>query len=487
MSSNKINLFHEKNKIYNILKIIIILLILFIIYRLFTNNINSAHSFIYKNNVNSSSKNLTNIVEGFAGISADYYGNVITLKNSKNIPTYTNHQCEFELDGIYRIDTLVFSTNATSPLIDKEFYIEYKDTNNNYKYLKSTTTTGSPPQFKFNNSLLEIKKITTENNLLVYTNTIRLSMKDTTILITVDTIKFNIYGGTNNLPLQTDYEYINSNLKSITNTLISVKDPGPANIPPPTMVEFKTSPITSNLKIYSLQLTLTKTASNNSNLTLEGNTTINIKYNNSLYPNDEFTINKTYKFREDDKISVTSLNTFIFLDEPIIANILKFEIQNTKNNKFTLTNVNINYIEPTPDDNNNFKKLINVKSNQETNDTTNICPNIDTLIETQTKTQQICDNLEYQDKIKSEKIRLERNSQYLLKLKNQQEQIDELNTVIQDLETKRDKRYNTADQVRVLQYQKQKEDASTIRDLANQRLESQDKNKLFMDVNLNYI
>ena len=186
-------------------------------------------------------------------------------------------------------------------------------------------------------------------------------------------------------------------------------------------------------------------------------------------------------------IEPNTFSTYIFLDEPVIVNKLIFKIQNTMNNTFILNNVDINYIVPTKDDINNFKKYINVQSNQQTNDTTNICPNIDTLIETQTKTQQICDNLEYQDKIKSEKIRLERNSQYLLKLKNQQEQIDELNSVIQDLETKRDKRYNTADQVRVLQYQKQKEDASTIRDLANQRLESQDKNKLFMDVNLNYI
>ena len=108
------------------------------------------------------------------------------------------------------------------------------------------------------------------------------------------------------------------------------------------------------------------------------------------------------------------------------------------------------------------------------------------MIETQTKTQQICDNIEFQDKVKAEKIRLERNKQYLLKLKNQQEQIDELNNIIQDLENKRQSRATTADQSRVLQYQQQKSDASQIRDLANQRLESQDAHKLFMNLNLNY-
>ena len=83
-------------------------------------------------------------------------------------------------------------------------------------------------------------------------------------------------------------------------------------------------------------------------------------------------------------------------------------------------------------------------------------------------------------------MRLEKNKQYLLKLKTQQEQISDLNKVIQELEDKREARSTTADQIRVLQYQKQKGDASTIRDLANQRLESQDNNKLFMDLNLNY-
>ena len=107
------------------------------------------------------------------------------------------------------------------------------------------------------------------------------------------------------------------------------------------------------------------------------------------------------------------------------------------------------------------------------------------MVNTQTQTQQICDNLEYQDKVKSEKIRLERNKQYLLKLQNQQEQIDQLNSVIQELDSKRQARAQISDQARVLQYQKQKEDASTIRDLANQRLESQANNQLFMDFKIN--
>ena len=38
---------------------------------------------------------------------------------------------------------------------------------------------------------------------------------------------------------------------------------------------------------------------------------------------------------------------------------------------------------------------------------------------------------------------------------------------------------------RVLQYQNQKGIASSVRDLANQRLESQSNNQLYLDVNIN--
>ena len=123
--------------------------------------------------------------------------------------------------------------------------------------------------------------------------------------------------------------------------------------------------------------------------------------------------------------------------------------------------------------------------NSSSGDDSDMCPNINDLVDTQTRTQQICDTLEYQDKVKSEKIRLERNNQYLLKLKNQQQQIDQLNSVIEELDSKRQERAEIADQARVLQYQNQKASASTIRDLANQRLESQANNQMYMDFKIN--
>jgi len=114
-----------------------------------------------------------------------------------------------------------------------------------------------------------------------------------------------------------------------------------------------------------------------------------------------------------------------------------------------------------------------------------ICPSIDNLVIKQNQAQQICDNIEYQDKIKSEKIRLERNKQYLLKLKQQQEEIDKLNSVINTLDIRRQQRTQNADITRLLQYQDQKNISNSIRDLANERLNAQQANQLYLDVNIN--
>jgi hypothetical protein len=217
---------------------------------------------------------------------------------------------------------------------------------------------------------------------------------------------------------------------------------------------------------------------------------IKITYENSIYYNNVFSINTIYNLR-NDYLNIDTQNTFIFLTEPIIANKIIFTIsristttQPTQTISLTIPTLKVLDKTPSPNEIADFKKNVNILNATSTGDD-NTCPNINDLVNTQTQTQQICDTLEFQDKVKSEKIRLERNKQYLLKLKNQQEQIDQLNSVIEDLDSKRQARAQISDQARVLQYQNQKADASTIRDLANQRLESQANNQLYMDVKVN--
>jgi len=143
-------------------------------------------------------------------------------------------------------------------------------------------------------------------------------------------------------------------------------------------------------------------------------------------------------------------------------------------------------VSPSNTDINNYQKTVNLALiSGQVNKNQDICPSMDELMTKQNQAQAVCDNIEYQDKIKAEKIRLEKNKQYLLKLQQQQQQIDELNTIIQTLDSKRQSRATANDQARVLQYQQQRGTASTIRDIANKRLQSQAANQLYMDVNIN--
>jgi len=226
---------------------------------------------------------------------------------------------------------------------------------------------------------------------------------------------------------------------------------------------------------------------------------LSILYNNGLYTGNNFTINNTYIIRNDpQKINSVTNTDYILFAQPIIANKLVITIPrvnttattNSQQNilKLVLNNLQGYGTTPSPTNISDYQRTINALLSASTNgQNLDVCPSVDTLVSKQNQAQQICDNLEYQDKVKSEKLRLERNKQYLLKLQQQQQQIDQLNQVIQTLDSKRQGRAQTSDMARVLQYQQQKATASSVRDLANQRLQSQDNNQLYLDVNVNTI
>lgn len=467
-----INFIDNKN---NIINIIILLIVLYIIYRLFTTDINKQRNYNNKNET----------IENFEGMNIPYYGNIITLNNNNNEPIESNNQYTFNLQKSYRIDCLVFKFKNNNNI--SNINVKYKYGNDNYKFLKNDNSYGSPPTFDLDtNNKIKINNIVNENNTLVYTSQIILILNsDNTLQDTLDS--YGIFGGERKLLTQKYYQD-----KTITDNITNIEIAEPSqnlikynsnnNI---TQYTYNINHENDNMKIYCIKLYYNKYTYTNNTI---NNVDIKIGYENTLYPLDTFKIKKTYKIR-CDKYSLdknnSNPNIYIILDEPIIANKLLISTSIEKSN-LHLKHIIINANKPTSEDINEYKNTVNLVLNKDNSLETNICPNINELVEKQNKTQDICDNLEYQDKIKSEKIRLERNKQYLLKLKTQQEQISELNNVIEELDKKRKERENTADQIRVLQYQKQKGDASTINDLANQRLESQDNNKLFMDLNLNY-
>ena len=489
MHGNKLYNLIDKYNLTNKIKVLLFLLILFLFYRIF----------IEPQIILNEKTKMTNIYEGFETTigNGDIYGNVITLKNQSTIPEYSKNTCIFKLSNVYRIDTLIFMFNSPQNIT-----ISFLDGNGNTKYIKNPNTNESPPIFNTtgidNSDQIKILLITDENNLAVYTSQIMLKTTDNTFTSEILN-SFGIYGGDRNLNSLSTYDNLANSL-FVSPPLLAVTSSVPASInagqvsTSNTVFKINTDITTLNqdYMIYSLKLVFLFDPIISNTLT-ESCFNIKITYENSLYLNNIFTINTIYKIRNDKYILHNDKHkSFIFLTEPIIANTIIFTVSSVSTTETPPIIINLNFASlnclykyPSATDKSDYQKTVNLLKSSENDTSNDKCPSINDLVVTQKKTQQLCDNMEFQDKVKSEKIRLERNKQYLLKLKDQQTQIDTLNTVIQDLEDKREARSQTSDQVRVLQYQKQKADSSTIRDLANQRLESQAHNQLYMDININ--
>ena len=501
MAFNKLNNLIDKYNLTNVVKIIIIVVLLYLITRIFIPN-----SLIQSM--------MPAVIENFATDPNAIYGNELALIDSKNIPIYVNNTCIFTLDNTYRIDTLKFVFNKA--IIGKSIYIQFKDNNGNMKYIKSTSSdVGSPPNYK--NSVLKtspysllLNQITDEHDALVYTSQIILTIgDDNTNKINGYISHYGIFGGESSLLTLDDYNKLSLSSLSydFTKSSTSTTQPNNPNITTPNKIQsITTYDNLANINIYSLKLvikpttttTTTTTIPDSSSTTPESSSkktdltitdtsfNIAITYKNLIYPNTSFTIKKNYLVRIDTK-SLEEQHSFIFLTESIIANSITLTINNinpSNTQPLNITKISALGNFPTDADILTYKENSNSLLNISAELTTNVCPSIIDLVDKKSTSQQLYDNLEYQDKIKSEKLRLEKNKQYLLKLQNQREQIDQLNNVIKTLDTKRQSRDQITDQVRVLQYKKQQGDTSTIRDLANQRLESQANNKLYVDVNV---
>ena len=110
------------------------------------------------------------------------------------------------------------------------------------------------------------------------------------------------------------------------------------------------------------------------------------------------------------------------------------------------------------------------------------CPPIKELVNNQKLTQQLCDDLEYQDRIKLEKMKLEKEKQYLIKLKKQDEEIMALQNQIDKITKERQQKDKLEDQLKLARLQAQKEEAVELRDIAEEKLKK--KQNLYLDVQI---
>jgi hypothetical protein len=480
-------------------------------------------------------------IEGFTNMSYVYYGNQLTLQDPTNKPIYRGNTCTFNFDGMYRIEalTIIFNeqNNINTNSSVKAFknnnnlpvYIQYQDGNGNLRYIQSTNNTGSIPNFNNNTDLTSTStstqtyqvsknKLVDENNLAIYTSSIVITVGDTSNKI--DSYqdvcgngyisKFSFWGSTRDMLSQTDFEQLAPSLG--TQTFVASQN-NANNFNQASNTDSYTFTNSSDFLTHGLALTYTtaqlsptntttttpnttSTASSCSTppLNTDGPFKLSITYDNGLYPGNNFKINQSYIVRNDPlALPNPTSKSYIQFSQPLIAKSITITVPRAnimdgsgRTVRLNITGLGAYGVTPSNTDITNYQKNVNLAlTSGQSSKNQDVCPSMDELVSKQNQAQAVCDNLEYQDKIKAEKIRLEKNKQYLLKLQQQQQQIDQLNTVIQTLDTKRQSRATANDQARVLQYQQQRGTASTIRDLANQRLQSQAANQLYMDVNIN--
>ena len=113
-----------------------------------------------------------------------------------------------------------------------------------------------------------------------------------------------------------------------------------------------------------------------------------------------------------------------------------------------------------------------------------MCPSLEAMEDKIKLTDQICSRLEYNDKIKNERIKLERTKQYISKLKEQDGEIKKLENVIKSLQGKRNERDSYDDALRLAQYDKQRKHVAVVQDLAQKRDKLRNNNVVNVQLNL---
>jgi len=475
-------------------------------------------------------------VEGFTNMAYTYYGNQLTLQDPTNKPIYRANTCTFNFDGLYRIEAfkIMFNNNVKAGSSIQPFknnsnlpvYIQYLDGNGSLRYIQSSNNTGGIPNFNNSRDLQaartapQVSKgaLVDENNLAIYTSSIVITIGDSANMIDSyqDACEIGyisnwvFWGSSRDMLSKTDFEQLSPSLGTQTFTAASSNNTN-TSFNQATNTDTYSFTYSNDYLTYGLSLTYTVVPINSTGqattttpatsacsskpMNTDSPFKLMLTYNNGLYPGNNFKLNQHYIIRNDPLVPINPTSTtYIQFPQPFITNGLTISVPRAnvmdssgRTLRLNITGLGAYGSAPSNSDITNYQKNVNLAltTSNQSSQSQDICPSMDDLVSKQNQAQAVCDNLEYQDKIKSEKIRLEKNKQYLLKLQQQQKQIDQLNTVIQTLDNKRQSRATTNDQARVLQYQQQRGVASTVRDIANQRLQSQAANQLYMDVNIN--
>lgn len=478
---NKLQHLINKYNIGKALQVIILLTVIYLAYRIFTTpplTQSTQHegfeSFIP-----------TNVI----------YGNEIPTTYSS-----VNNTCSFIFSSVVRLDTIrIYIKNDLNITPTTAVALQYTDpSGNNQSIVNDANSLNTQITVGFDgvDKYIKIVPVLNTQGQAVYTNQVTLTIGDPSFVAGLDSyIKYYDFYGRNRQDLTYDQfqAQLSGTSKNIAPTNLTVA----ANINELTF--------DNDYLVYSMKLSIDNTAfTDTTQYAPDGPYSITVQYRNSIYPSQTLQVGDSLIVRNDSRsFNVESPHiVYLFFGNPIIANSVIISAQPVSLSSVTNTPVPSTPTitlslkptaglhtayghKPTPNDITNFQRNAQTTTSENTGGSgMDVCPSMNDMIQKQVQAQQLCDAIELQDKIKAEKIRLDKNNQYLIKLKAQQDQIDQLNSAINQLQTTRASRDKSADMARVARYNNQKMAATTVRDLANQRLQSQDANNLYLDVKI---
>lgn len=191
------------------------------------------------------------------------------------------------------------------------------------------------------------------------------------------------------------------------------------------------------------------------------------------------------------EIPIDAKNLYLTIPKSVVINGNDHSIGHLSNFKLLVGNQTNNFQNVETSSNNSMSN--NQNNNQNRNrenfqsveySADELCPSLGGIEKQMKLADTICERIEYNDKIKNERLKLERNKQYIMKLKAQDEEIEKLEKLIKSLQEKRDSRDAYNDALRLAKLQEQKKKASLVKKLVDKRIKHKNRNQVQLELNL---
>ena len=465
---------------------------------------------------------LYNTISGFKNVNEGF--TVTDIVNNKNIfgnyiTSYSNNSGSYPnssiinipLNTVYRVEAVVMNLKSDS---NYQFQITYSNNGTQFQCYSLQLPSGQSQYIIKDTNLLNTQ------GSKIYTDTLTLTFSGLPTTITPSSFitSIDVYGMNlgdydanyyQDTSVNTEFNLTNLSTKTATTDVYSETDPQNSSqlIHYLTINSSANDPTDKYVKglnyyiKYPVPTTTRPTATNptTTNPTTTGTSLqiLSIAYINSKSKTQYIVTDKSGNSNSPSTYTLYPIDTTpgkysgtIYFSVPILANMLiittglgiTFTTGGASTNAISRSSITTSVFGKNPDDvEMNTTAIPNYVMQQINNGQ---CPSIDTIVSNQNLTQQLCDDLENQDRIRMEKIKLEKEKQYLIKLKKQDDEITRLQGEISAIESNRKNRDAVLDNLKLAQYQKQREEAVQLRDTASEKLAQQAKRNLNLAVNL---